>query len=120
MAHRIRCLAKHLCASSSDLPSGERMGESLDQSGARSQDPNNPSTDVGTVKIFENDRIRVWDMCVEIGGNTGFHKHEHDYIFMQIGAGKCRTVIMDTVSHVSILVCHVSACSNHCKLFHNH
>ena len=94
MTHRIRCLARHLCASSADPPVGDRMGGSLDQDGVRSEDPQNPSTDVGTVKIFENDRIRVWDMCVEIGGNTGFHKHEHDYIFMQIGEGKCYTVII--------------------------
>ena len=85
---------KHSCASSADHPVGERMGSSLDQEGARSEDPKNPSTDVGTVKIFENDRIRVWDMCVEIGGNTGFHKHEHDYIFMQIGDGMCITVLL--------------------------
>ena len=93
MAHRIHCIAKHLCASSAKLRAGERMGGSLGQAGMRSQDPKNPSPDVGTVKLFENERIRVWDMCVEVGDNTGFHKHEHDYIFMQIGDGKCYTVI---------------------------
>lgn len=74
------------------------MGGSLGQAGMRSQDPNNPSPDVGTVKLFENERIRVWDMCVEVGDNTGFHKHEHDYIFMQIGDGKCYTEQVDPSS----------------------
>lgn len=53
------------------------------------------SADVGTVKLFENERIRVWDMCVPPGGDTSFHQHEHDYIFLQIGDGVCTVQTVD-------------------------
>lgn len=74
------------------------MGGFLNQLARRSDDPANPSADVGTVKLFENERIRVWDMCVETSGEaarTGWHKHEHDYIFLQIGEGLCTVDRMD-------------------------
>jgi hypothetical protein len=77
---------------------GSRMGGHLNVLGRRSDDPSNPTADVGTVKLFENDRIRVWDMCVEPGGDTSFHKHEHDYIFLQIGDGLCTTESVDLVT----------------------
>jgi quercetin dioxygenase-like cupin family protein len=74
---------------------GGRMGGQLDELGARSVDPLEPTLDVGTVKLFENDRIRVWDMCVEPGGDTSYHKHVHPYIFLQIGSGLCTTEGVD-------------------------
>jgi quercetin dioxygenase-like cupin family protein len=72
-----------------------RMGSCLNVQGSRSDDPREPSLDVGTVKLFENERVRVWDMCVPTGGRTGFHKHTNDYIFMQIGDGLCTTQKVD-------------------------
>lgn len=77
---------------------GARMGGHLNEHGRRSDDPRNPTPDVGTVKLFENERIRVWDMCVEPGGDTSFHKHVHDYIFLQIGDGLCTTESVDPVT----------------------
>ena len=77
---------------------GSRMGGHLNEVGRRSDDPSNPTSDVGTVKLFENDRIRVWDMCVEPGGDTSFHRHTHDYIFLQIGDGLCTTESVDPVT----------------------
>ena len=93
---RVQGLTAHLCHGAA--PSGERMGGSLEHMARRSDDPCHPSTDVGTVKIFENQRIRVWDMCVESGTSTGFHRHVHDYIFLQIGNGLCRTDRVDPLS----------------------
>jgi quercetin dioxygenase-like cupin family protein len=72
-----------------------RMGSCLNIPGSSSDDPKSPSADVGTVKLFENDRVRVWDMCVPPNGRTGFHKHTHDYVFMQIGDGFCTTQSID-------------------------
>ncbi len=77
---------------------GSRMGGHLNELGRRSDDPANPTPDVGTVKLFENERIRVWDMCVVPGSDTSFHQHKHDYIFLQIGDGLCTTESVDPVT----------------------
>lgn len=36
---------------------------------------------VGTTKVFENDKIIVWEFVLEPGETTPMHTHEHDYIF---------------------------------------
>ena len=72
MSHKQGVLRRlqHLHASfSSSLVAQEdsgliRMGSCLNVPGKTSDDPLQPSPDVGTVKLFENERVRVWDMCV--------------------------------------------------------
>ena len=36
---------------------------------------------VATTKIFENEKIIVWEMVLEPGESSGVHTHEHDYVF---------------------------------------
>jgi beta-alanine degradation protein BauB len=36
---------------------------------------------VGTTKVFENEKIIVWEFVLEAGDTTPVHTHEHDYIF---------------------------------------
>lgn len=36
---------------------------------------------VGTTKVFENDKMIVWEFVLEPGETTPVHTHEHDYIF---------------------------------------
>ena len=36
---------------------------------------------VGTTKVFENDKIIVWEFVLAPGDTTPIHSHEHDYIF---------------------------------------
>ena len=36
---------------------------------------------VGTTKVFENDKIIVWEFVLGAGETTPMHTHEHDYIF---------------------------------------
>ena len=36
---------------------------------------------VGTSKIFEDDRIILWEFVLEPGERTEVHTHEHDYLF---------------------------------------
>ena len=36
---------------------------------------------VGTTKVFENDKIIVWEFVLAPGETTPVHTHEHDYIF---------------------------------------
>ena len=37
--------------------------------------------EVGTTKVFENDKIIVWEFVLGPGETTPLHTHEHDYVF---------------------------------------
>ena len=39
------------------------------------------SGNVGTSKIFENDRTIIWECALQPGESTPVHTHEHDYVF---------------------------------------
>ena len=51
-----------------------------------------PSARVGTKLLFENDRVRVWDLRLAPGESTGMHRHETDYLYVVIGGGALQTV----------------------------
>jgi quercetin dioxygenase-like cupin family protein len=53
------------------------------------------SDQVGTRLLFENDRVRVWDLRIEPGESTGLHRHENDYLYVVIGDGRLQTVFAD-------------------------
>ena len=36
---------------------------------------------VGTSKVFENDRIMIWELVLESGERAPRHTHHHDYVF---------------------------------------
>ena len=55
------------------------------------------SEDVGTRLLFENDRVRVWDLTLAPGESTGRHRHTADYFYVVIGGGKVSEVEVDTV-----------------------
>ena len=38
-------------------------------------------TDVGTNKIFENEKVIVWELFLEAGEQHGRHTHELPYVF---------------------------------------
>jgi beta-alanine degradation protein BauB len=42
------------------------------------------STNVGTELLFENDRVRVWQMVLAPGESSEMHRHEHDYLFVHL------------------------------------
>lgn len=50
---------------------------------------------VGTRLLFENDRVRVWDLKLEPGESTGLHRHESDYLYVVIGDGQLQPVRED-------------------------
>ena len=37
--------------------------------------------EVGTTRIFENDKIIMWEFVLEPGAETPLHEHRHDYVF---------------------------------------
>jgi hypothetical protein len=53
------------------------------------------SPDVGTRLLFENDRVRVWDLRLAPGESTGLHRHTTDFLYVVIGDGTLQTVFPD-------------------------
>ena len=53
------------------------------------------SNRVGTKLLFENDRVRVWDLALEPGESTGLHRHESDFLYVVIGDGELQTRFAD-------------------------
>ncbi|MCA9068238.1 MAG: hypothetical protein KDA84_04910 [Planctomycetaceae bacterium] len=53
------------------------------------------SPHVGTKLLFENDRVRVWDLRLEPGESTGLHRHETDFLYVVIGDGELQTAFSD-------------------------
>ena len=49
------------------------------------------TTDVGTRLLFENERVRVWDLRLAPGESTGLHRHPCDYLYVVIGDGELQT-----------------------------
>lgn len=44
--------------------------------------------DVATKKVFENDRVRVWEMDLAPGESSDVHEHTLDYILIQLEGDK--------------------------------
>ena len=42
------------------------------------------TTDVGTVKLFENDKVVLWDFVLQPGEATPCHTHAYDYVWYVI------------------------------------
>ena len=42
------------------------------------------TTSIGTELLFENDRIRVWDMTLQPGQESPLHRHDGDYVFVYV------------------------------------
>jgi hypothetical protein len=39
---------------------------------------------VGTKVLMENDRVRIWEMRLEPGQDSAVHRHDLDYVLVQI------------------------------------
>ena len=51
--------------------------------------------DVGTNKLFENDKVTVWELKLEPGEKSGVHTHAHDYFIHVIEAAELRAFEAD-------------------------
>ena len=45
-----------------------------------------PTTQVGTRVLFENARVRVWDLALAPGESLAKHIHRNDYFFIVVSA----------------------------------
>ena len=43
-----------------------------------------PVGDPATRLLFEDDRVRIWDMRLEPGEGSPLHRHEHDYYLVML------------------------------------
>ena len=50
---------------------------------------------VGTTKLFENDRVVVWDLTLAPGEESGVHTHEHPYFFQVLTGSTLSTLDAD-------------------------
>ena len=53
------------------------------------------SEEIGSKLLFENERVRVWDLRLEPGESTGKHRHRNDYLYVVIGDGHLQAVDSD-------------------------
>ncbi|MFP6693343.1 MAG: hypothetical protein VB875_10020 [Pirellulales bacterium] len=53
------------------------------------------SDNIGTRLLFENDRVRVWDLQLAPGESIGLHRHNADYLYIVIGDGSLQGVDAD-------------------------
>ena len=51
-----------------------------------------PTDNIGTALLFENDRVRVWDLALAPGEWLEKHIHRNDYLFMVVDGGSLRHV----------------------------
>jgi len=45
----------------------------------REEHADDPMGDVATRLLFEDERVRIWEMTLEPGQHSDLHHHEHDY-----------------------------------------
>ena len=57
-----------------------------------------PSHDVGTRLLFENEAVRVWDFALQPGESLERHVHETDYLFIVTEGGALRITEPDDPS----------------------
>jgi quercetin dioxygenase-like cupin family protein len=60
----------------------------------------NPCGPIGTEVVYENDRIRVWDMRVGPRGKKPWHHHQHDYIIISVTGGKVEIENVEGKSYI--------------------
>jgi predicted metal-dependent enzyme (double-stranded beta helix superfamily) len=44
--------------------------------------------DVATRLLMENDRVRIWEMALEPGQASDLHRHDLDYVLVQVAGDK--------------------------------
>ena len=47
---------------------------------------------VGSKMLFENDRVRVWELRLEPGQESPVHQHDHDHLLIQVAGDRIAVV----------------------------
>jgi quercetin dioxygenase-like cupin family protein len=65
--------------------------------------------DVGSRLLLENDRVRVWELCLEPGEESDLHEHTLDYVLIQVGGDRIAGVFEpDSANHQGIVEAEVA------------
>ena len=56
---------------------------------------------VGTKILFENDRVRVWEMILQPGEASTYHEHLNDYLFVYMSHSKLEVLQKDKRPEIS-------------------
>jgi hypothetical protein len=56
------------------------------------QRPERVLGDVATTLLFENDRVRVWELDLPPRARSATHRHDHDYVLVQIEGDRIAAV----------------------------
>ena len=46
-----------------------------------------PLGDIATTVLFENDKVKIWNLVVDPGQASQWHIHERDYVTIVVGGG---------------------------------
>ncbi len=60
--------------------------------------------DVGTQFLWEDDHVKTWDLVLEPGASSDWHRHTTPYVFTVTRAGRLKTEYDDGSVSVSDLV----------------
>jgi hypothetical protein len=44
--------------------------------------------DIGSKMLFENDRVRVWELRLEPGARSDVHRHDLDHLLVMVSGGR--------------------------------
>jgi hypothetical protein len=47
---------------------------------------------MGDRVVFENERVRIWELVIPPGGDSNVHEHELDYVLVQLGGDRVAAV----------------------------
>jgi hypothetical protein len=47
---------------------------------------------MGDTVVFENDRVRIWELTLDPGTDSNVHEHAHDYVLVILGGDRIAAV----------------------------
>jgi beta-alanine degradation protein BauB len=47
---------------------------------------------LGSKMLFENDRVRVWELTLQPGEESPVHRHDHDHVLIQVAGARIAVV----------------------------
>ena len=60
--------------------------------------------DVGSRLLLENERVRVWELCLQPGEESDLHEHTLDYVLIQVAGDRIAGVFEpDSANHQGIV-----------------
>ena len=65
--------------------------------------PQDPSGDMGTKVLLENERVKLWDLSLAPGQGSQWHYHHNGYVTVVYSPGQLRVDFVDGTNEVDDL-----------------